>query len=144
MALTNQITVLTQYIVDRLTTSKTSLGLKDIFYGDQELIPRYPAVAVDSVSKERELAGLPFRTDNNFTILLLVYHAQISNTAVTRKSCDEFAEAIELNLHDDTTMGGNVIHGYVTMMESGFAVRGGSQLRATRITWSGYSKTNIG
>jgi len=134
----------TQAIVDLLKEHQDDLGLKDVWYGDQELIPRTPAVAVESGSKTRELTGAPDVTTNRFTVFVLTYMAKIQDVQTTRKMADQLAEAIELLLHDDTTIGGLVIFGMCTSVEPGYAIRGGTLMRAARITWEGFTKLRMG
>lgn len=136
-------TVVSQYIYDLLNTNtnKAALGLEGVFDGDQSLIPSTPAVCVLMGNYSRELTGAPFRTDNVFTIYLMVYHAKVQDTQLTQRECMAFAESIMKFLHTDKTMGGNVIHGFVTGMEPGQAPMGKTMAHVTRITWSGLTKT---
>lgn len=140
MPLSDQPSVVNQFIVD-LLKGEPLLQLEDVFFGDQQLIPKTPSVAVEPGPMARELTGLPFRTDNTFTVFLIIYHSKVQGSQITRKECLEYAEAIMALLHTNKTMGDNVIHGYVTSIDPGYATRGGTLMMSTRLTWSGLSKT---
>lgn len=141
----DRFTPVVQAVYDLLTNSKVALGLQDVWYGDQNLIPRYPAVAVEAGPFTRQLAGIggKGRTDNQIRVLLLVYSAKIADVQTTRKATDILSETIMDKLHEDITMGNTVIHGFVTAIEPGYATRGGTLMRTTRITWEGFTKTGI-
>jgi hypothetical protein len=121
-----------------------ALGLQDVWYGDQEMVPRTPAVAVEPGSKARVIAGTSRSTENRLTVYLMVYVAKIQDVQATRKTTDQIAEAIEVHLHNDPTLGGLVIFSMVSSVESGYAIRGGTLMRSARMTWEGLSKTRIG
>lgn len=145
MANTDRLSVVSNYIYDLLTTNKTALGLQDVFFGDQQKVPRTPAVAVEPGVYTRELSGLggKGRTDNNFTVYVLVYVSNIRDEQLNNKDVITLSEAIMDKLHLDVTMSGNVIHGRVTSIEPGYASRGGALMRFGRITWEGLTKTLI-
>lgn len=145
VALTESSPVLTDYIYNMLNAPamKTSLGVKDVWYGDQTKVPQVPCLVVESGTSRRTLTGAPSRTDINFVVHVTVYHAAISDTQANRRACDTLARAVEAQLHSDKQMGGNVIHGFCTSIEPGFAFKGGALMHATRVTWEGLSKVMI-
>jgi hypothetical protein len=53
------------------------------------------------------------------------------------------AEEIVDLLHQDTTMGGIIIHGFVTDWIPGVAFKATSQYRAVQLNFAGITKTNI-
>lgn len=118
---------------------------KHITYGDQQKIPATPFLTVESGPKVRELTGIggKGRTDNRFTVFILCYISAIRSVQLNREDADTFAEAVELILHSDVTLGGLVVHGYVTSIEPGYATRSGELMRVARITWQGLTKTLI-
>lgn len=138
---TENFSLVGEFIQDLLQET-TSLGLQDVFYGDQELIPRTPAVAVETGIFTRQLDGIPYRTKNVFRIYLLVYFAKVQDVQVTRLQCDQKAEQIMRTLHQNKTMGGLVISGHVTAIEPGYTYRGRALMRSARITWEGLTKNN--
>lgn len=141
---TQSLETVTQAFVDLLNLNKVTLGLTDVWYGDQEMIPRTPAAAVESGQKTRELSGAPDVTTNRFTVFILVYMAKIQDVQTTRKAADQLAESIEALVHQDNTLGGLVIFGMCTSVEPGYAIRGGTLMRAARITWEGFTKLRMG
>lgn len=150
MTQTQSLSTLAQYMVDLIKqpANLATLSIPDaamVFYGDQQMVPRTPAVAVEPGALTRSLSGkgASGRTDNVFTIYLMAYLAKISSNQAVRKQSDELAERLVNILHSDRTMGGLVIHGFVTSLESGFAVRGGTLMRTARLTWQGLTKTLI-
>ena len=145
MAIADRLSTVADYINTLLNTNKVTLGLQDVFYGDQEKIPRTPAVAVETGVYTRELSGIggKGRTDNKFTVYILVYNNRIRDEQLNRKDVLTLSEAIMDVLHSDVTMGGNVIHGHVTAIEPGYAIRQNVLMRMARITWEGLTKTII-
>lgn len=126
-----------------LENAGNGLGFLDVYYGDQELIPRTPAATVEPGGIRSELAGAPALALNNIPISIMIYHAGVKNTQVTRKECDQKAMLVRGVLHNDLHLGGLVIHGYCTNIESGYAQRSNTLFRATRITWEGTSKVRL-
>lgn len=148
MPQTDRIEVVTQAIVDLLKANNASLQNVldgDIYYGDQQKYPRTPAIGVESGSLIRELDGRGGKgvTLNTFQVFCLCYISKVQSVQVSRKEADDFAGDVADVLHSDITLGGLVIHGYVTRIEPGFSIRGGELMRAARVTWQGISKTII-
>lgn len=150
MPLSDRLTPIVLNTVDllRQPANLASLGIReqgDVFYGDQMLIPRTPAVCVEAGPLNRELSGIggKGRTTNTITVFLLCYIARIQDMQLTRREADEFAEKIMDILHQDVTRSGLVVHGFVTGIEPGYATRGDTNMRAARITWTGMTKTGI-
>lgn len=139
---TDSLEEIVTHIVDFLE-NKTELGLQDVYYGDQTVIPRTPCLAVEGVEKVRELKGIPFQTENTFQVSLLLYHAKVQSNEMTRKQCDAHAHEVEAALHEDVTFEGLVIWGFVRRIESGYATRGGNLMYASRLTWEGLTKTGV-
>lgn len=151
--ITDSVDTVTQYVVDKIkiaatahdivTTSGVTLDSADIYYGDQEKFPRSPSVCVDPGSRTRTLQGVSYRTDNNFSIYILVYHAKIQDNQQTRKEVQQLSEQIETLLHADPTLGGYVVHCFCGLNESGYVYRQNTMYRTCRITFDVYSKTRL-
>ncbi len=139
---TENFSVVATYIQDLLAETE-SLQLTDVFYGDQELIPRTPAACVESGLYSRQYAGVPLRTENEIIVNILVYFAKIQDVQVTRLQCDQKAEDIMRVLHANVTMGGLVINGWVSSIEPGYSMRNKVLMRSARITWTGKTKTMV-
>jgi hypothetical protein len=132
-------------MIDKLTAAKGALGLEDIWYGDQDLYPRQPCIAVEPVSVDRTLAGASLHgtTENQFQLFLYIVHGTVKDVMQNRRDADELCKNVELLLHGDLSLGGTVIHGFVTRNEPGQAARG-SLLAVTRLTWEALTKTLLG
>jgi hypothetical protein len=134
---TDKLTVYTQALVDKFTANAVSLGIQDVFYGDQNKVPRSPAVCVEPNDKGRDLVGAPRYTETILSVYVIIYHAVVQDEQVTRKQADLFAEAVEDLIHLDPQLGGLVIHCMVTSSQSGYAVKARSLFRATRMIVEG-------
>jgi hypothetical protein len=150
--ITDSMDTVAQYVVDKLKTNYAALtsmvdgevgSSDDVYYGDQELMPRTPSICVDPGTEQRTLQGVSFRTDNNFVVYIYVYHAKIQDNQLTRKEVQQVSEAIATLLHQDPQLGGLVIHSYVALNESGYTYRGKTMYRTNRLTFEPYSKTRL-
>lgn len=142
---TDRFSPVIEYIFDKLKENQVSLQLQDVYYGDQNMIPRTPAACVDPGNFTKELSGIggKGRTDNSTTVYIMVYIARVSDMQAARKEINELSEKIMDVLHEDVTLGGLVVHGLVTSIEPGYATRGQVTMRAARITWQGLTRTLI-
>ena len=151
-SITDSVDLITQYIVDKIKANYISLtsvvsgevgSANDVFYGDQEKFQHTPSICVDPGNRQRSLMGVSYRTDNNFAIYILVYHAKLQDNQVTRKEAQQVSEAIETLLHADPQLGGLVIHSFCALNESGYVYRQSTMYRTNRITFEPYSKTRL-
>jgi hypothetical protein len=150
-SITDSVDTVTQYVIDKLkanaallkSSTNVVVDAADIYYGDQEKFPRTPSICVDPGNRRRDLQGVSFRTDNNFTLYIYVYHSKLQDNQLTRKEAQQISEAIETLLHGDPQLGGNVIHSYCTLNESGYVYRQNTMYRTNRITFEPYSKTRL-
>jgi hypothetical protein len=124
---------------------KATIQVEDVFYGDQELIPRFRALCVEPSEVTRELAGVGAggQTLNTFTVLMYLYHGPYHNSQQNRQENEHAAALVQTALHDNLDLGGTVIHGFVVRGESGAANRG-SLLAVHRLVWQGINKTLLG
>lgn len=157
MLTTDDFVAIAEYIVGQLRTDFAQVTTTDqaitlwadaIFYGDQHKIPKAPTLCVEPGPYLASLIGasasLP-RKDNTIQLIFMLYHGKIQDVQLTRQQCDELARSLMKYLDSQrTTMGGRVIFGHVISIEPGYAVRGGDELRAARITWEGKSRTTVG
>ncbi len=145
---TDSLVAVTDAIIAKIESKIVLLGLAsvaDVTYGDQQKIPRTPFVTVESGPKTRELTGIggKGRTDNRFTVFILGYISNIRTIQTNRREADLFGEQLELYLHEDVTLGGLIIHGFVTSIEPGYSTRSGELMRVVRLTYQGLTKTLI-
>ena len=126
--------VMAKYIQSLIETNKAGLNISDVYYGDQEKIPRVPTACVDTGSKRRELSGAPRRTTVDMETYVLVYTGAVASQTANREQDDQIAEAVEDLIHQDATMGGLVIDSLVSGIEFGYALRNNSLFRTARLT----------
>jgi hypothetical protein len=140
--LTKNLTDITQAVVDLLEADQ-SLGLKKVWYGDQDRVPFTPCATVESGPMESQLTATGFFTTHEVTIYVMLYFAKITSQSELKKEADEWAEKVRDTIHKNKTLNGIVIHGNVTLIEPGIARRGGAKLRGTRMTVRYLSRTQI-
>lgn len=133
--LTDKVSVVATKLLDLLEENKVSLGLLDVWYGDQDKLPRQPAACVEAGSKSRDLNGVPRRTQVIMEVFVIVYHERVSDAEENQRKSELLSEAVEDLLHQDSALDGLVIHSMVTSNEPGYVVRGGAQVKASRLTF---------
>ncbi len=131
------------YVHTKLTDDKFTLGLEDVWLGDQTKLPRTPSVAVEPGESRRELNGAPRRTENTFILYLMIYHNKLQDSQVTRLEAQQFSEVVESFIHADPRLGGLVIHSLVTANESGYANRENTLLVTNRLTLEARDQTQL-
>lgn len=148
MTVTENTSVLGQYIKNLIDTNKVTLGVKQVLYGNQNDIPFSPTVVVTPGIKRRELRGVSApggRTFNVMNVFVTIMTSKVGDENTERLKTDQLAEAVEKLLHQDTTMGGLLIHGFVqewTPTEAFFQQTQG-QFRTVRMTFVGTSETYL-
>jgi len=126
-----------------LNTRIVELGIKKVWYGNDNLIPETPAINLVPTLKRRVIAGTGAMTENTINVNITIFHSRLENPQVTRKECDALAEQVEGVLHENKHLDGLVIFSYVSEMEPGVASRNNVMMRATRLGWTASSKTRI-
>jgi hypothetical protein len=133
----------------KFEANKVSLGLADVFYGDQKQIPRTPALCIEPDGKKRDLSGAPRRTENTFGIYFLLYVSTVASVETNARDALVLGETIETFLHQDPTCHTApaqplVVHGYCVEVEPGYRTRGDTLYRACRIKYEAINKTCLG
>lgn len=136
MALTTRYSVFAQYVKDQLETKKTDLGLNRVIYGDQDKLPPGTVVCVEPNRKLIELNGVPRKTLITIELFVMVYIGVIQITDDNRKAADDKIEDIEDYLNELNTLEDQAIHSFVSSIESGFATKNGTLVRASRLTFT--------
>lgn len=130
--------VIVRYQVDLLRAHQAELGLKEVYYGDQEKIPDFPSVGVEGFPKQRRIIGT-----HQFEVTLrtgiYLYHGALQASYTTKEEADLLVEAIEDTLHADYTLDGLVVFGYVTRTAPGFAMKD-VMVRTVRLEWESTSR----
>jgi len=139
----SDLSIITQAIVDLLAGDST-LGLSKVYYGDQAGIPQVPSATVEAGTAERSYNQTGLQTNRTVPVIIVIYHGKVADVQSIKKSLDQYAQAVENKLHEDSTLGGLVISGIVTSIEPGIAAVGKSQYLAHRLTWEGLIKERIG
>lgn len=131
------------YVYNLLNDNKVALGLGYVGYGDQELLPQYPAAIVTPGPEQTAIhATRQFR--NDFALEIWVLHANLAASRKTRTKEDlELVTAVKDKLHEYKTLGDNIVFGHVTARTPGVLyMRGDGEstnpVITTRIVWQGF------
>lgn len=146
MTHTDKGTVVAQYIRTTINTNKVALGIDQVLYGEQNNIPGGITAVVMCAMKNRQLQRVAFPgagTRNYMRTLITIYCNKTGDEGTLSLETDQVAEAVEHLLHQDTTLGGNVIHGFVETIDPGYRFKTGSMFRATQLTHVSNTKTNL-
>ena len=146
MAHTYKVTVLAQAIMNKIDANKDFLQIDEVYYGDQQNLPAGKCVAVWPAYKRRPLAGVQGPggyADNMMEVNIMVYYSVLETEAEARLAADQLSEDIEDLLHQDTTMGGILIHGWCDEWIPGEVFRDNSMFRTVRLHYFGRTKTGI-
>lgn len=143
--LTDKLSPVVEAIYDLSLTNREVLGLEDVWFGDQELIPRFPALAIEPgvLTKSLYGGGLNGKTENKFTVYGILYLQRVSDVQETKKEVTKQAEDIMDLWTSDSTLGGLLTFSFVSAIEPGYSMRKQSLLRAARIVWEGTNVTPI-
>ena len=143
---TSRGTVVAKAIMQIIEANMAALDLKAVYYGNHVMIPKTPAVVVNLQPKNRTLAGVVApggRTMNDISLTIDVHSSKVGEESANRMEHDELAEEIEILLHQDTTLGGIIVHGYVTVFDPGETMFQDSEFRTVRLTYNAQTKTNL-
>jgi hypothetical protein len=144
---TDQDEVVAEAILALLEANKITLLLDDVLYGNHNLIPNGSAAVVQAMGKRRVLAGATApggRTLNELMVQIELHWSKVGDEATERRACDARASALETLIHQDTTLGGIIIHGFITEVDRGetrFVNNG--MFRTVRMAFTGQSKTYL-
>jgi hypothetical protein len=140
---TDSADVIATYIYDMLEANTSALVIQDVWYGDQELLPRTPAVCVNPGTKKRQFQGATFRTLNDIETYVLVYFGKIQDVQANLHGATQLADSIETLVHSDLTLGGNVIAVLCTQNEPGMINKAGVWMMGARLTFQSMTKTTF-
>lgn len=147
MAHTALTSVLAEAIFDKINDNKSTLGIRAVYYGNHNMVPDSPAAVVIPGRKNRSLAGVSApggRTMNELNVVVDILTQNVKDgESLARLEIDQLAESVETLLHQDTTMGGIIIHGYVTTWDPGVQFINSSQFRVVRMSYLGITKTYL-
>lgn len=144
---TDDDTVVALYIFNLITTNMVALQLNDVLYGNHNNIPSASAAVVTSGGKLRSVVGVQApggRSENQLVVQIALHWSKVGDEATERQAADDRATALEQLLHEDTTMGGLVIHGFVEDVNRGESqMANNSMFRSVVMTWRGKTRTAI-
>lgn len=150
----------TQALFDILVAAAPDLGIAqnddgvyDIYYGDQQNIPRSPAITIEPAPMRRALktssAPYPGMT-NTFNAIIMCYLYNLGgDTEVLDKDKDLLLDQIQDVLHADFMLSGSpgtptpglIIFGFCESIDPGYTQRGGQLMRCGRISWTGMNRS---
>lgn len=133
---------ITQKIYDILEAHKEPLGLEDVWYGPQTLMPNFPCVTVERRPKARAFNGTR-RWDLTFSVGITLFHGRVQEAQLTRQENEGHAYQLEkFMMKDDAmlTLDGMVIFGFITSVEPGLLAQREVMYAATRLIWTGSSR----
>lgn len=143
MPLTWKLTPVCDYLLTLIETNMVSLGVKAVFYGDQERLPVTPTVCIEPDQSENELKAARRFVGTTIRVYILIYHSKISSVETNRRGSDLMAEAIADLIHTEPTLAGLVIHGFVKNISSGYVNRERTVVRTSRITYEALSQAQL-
>ena len=142
MALTDNVSTVTQYLVDQLT-AESSLGFTNVYFGDEDIIPSVPCASVEPGTLQRELIEARRFVQAQMEFYITVYVGRLENRSTNLKNALLKAEATRDRLDTYQTCGDIVIFSYCSALEVGTAVRGNNLLSAARITYNAISQVQL-
>jgi hypothetical protein len=139
------ITEILDYLHDRIDNNKTALGLKHISYGDEQLLPEYPALVLTAERPTQTRQHATRQWYRSFFCDLWLFHAKLSVSRRVRTREDiELARKLEKFLNADRTLGDHIIFGFVTDLQPIVIGRitstKGNAVIATRLSWQGENR----
>jgi hypothetical protein len=116
--------------------ANTGIQAADVWQGDQQNIPRSPAVCVEPGPQRRELIGAMRQTAVNTDIILMVYVGKVQDVEINQRDAVDAGQKVQDVLHEHSTVGGMAIHSFVTDLDPGYATRAGDLWRAVRLVFN--------
>lgn len=134
------------YLHNRIDNNKTELGLKYITYGDEQLLPEYPALVLTAERPTNTELHATRQYRRVFYADLWVFHARLSTSRRVRTREDiELARRLEVFLNADRTCDGHVIQCWVESMQpivigTSVSSQKANAVIGTRLMWQGQNR----
>src|SRR5512139_129945 len=93
--LTDSAEVFLEKVYDILNTTKPITGLQDVWYGDQDRLPRTPCAAIEPGPKRRQYNGVPRKYQVDLASYILVYSNKVQDSQENEREAVRAAELIE-------------------------------------------------
>jgi hypothetical protein len=130
-------------IFNTIQAQATPLGINVMYYGDQGILDKTPAVCVSPGNKSREFQGASLMTENLIETYVYVYYGKIQDVQANLHAAQALADAIEPVVHADQTLGGLTIWVLCQQNEPGMINKMGSLMMGNRMTFQSRSKTRL-
>lgn len=142
------------YVHDYIEGKAEQIGLKFVGYGEERLIPEYPAIMITAGPVTREIHGT-HTFQLTFLLEMWVYHARISDSHRIRTRDDlRLVTAVRdimhanLRLYRDideaTPVDPQIVFGHISAEDPAFINRGkGEGVVGSRIEWTGTSQSRF-
>jgi hypothetical protein len=145
MLLTDSAEVVATYILNKFKdpTVMTNLQLQDAWYGDQDLMPRTPAICITPGVTKREFRGATFRTLNTIETYALIYWGKITDIQVNLHNAQNLADLAVHTVHSDLTLGGLVTAVLCTECDPGLINKAGVWMMGARLSFESISTTTF-
>lgn len=144
---TDDDTILATAIRDLINANKNDFGIDDVLYGYHIMIPRASAVIVQAAGYIKNLVGVQGpggRADNQLNVGIDVHISAVGDEETERRKVDDLSKLITTLLHEDTTVGGIIIHGFVNGATRGNTIMANnSMFRTVQMTFVGRTRTLI-
>lgn len=143
VAPSDRLDVVTNAVYQTVLTNKTPLGLQDVWFGEQNKIPRLPAVCVMGDTRQREDRGAPRLVTNTFSVRCDLYVVKVEPTESMHQQVLTLADDLEVVLHADLTFDGVVLGSLVRSSEIGIADKSGTRYHTARLTLELVNRTML-
>lgn len=130
---------------------KETFFIKDVWFGDQAMIPHTPAICVEPGVERRLLEGIPDMTRMEIDTTFLVYHSIVGREQQqAKKDSIAFAKNIQHYLHanhlilmskDGTRQ--LTIHSFCTDFDPGYSYKPRTLYNAVQMTWTNITKVSL-
>lgn len=144
MAHTDDDVVVAEFLYNLILTNKVTLSLDEVYYGNHNMIPVGKAAVITAAGKSRVLSGVGGprgQFTNTLNVLIAVHLSKVGDEATERRAVDAIATEVEKLVHQDVTLGGIIIHGFIGEVSRGESpMANGSMFRSVLMSYSGTTK----
>lgn len=147
---TYKASLVTQEMLKFVNSQARSLGVRVVYYGDQDIITDAPAICVVPAVKRKMWTATGNRVDVEFELSLLVYSTSITKSIDDiQKGCDDLTEDLEdlLDIESSpaqnggTQLSGLITQGQCSGIEFGYRRFNDKLVRMNRIIWQGSARS---
>ena len=143
-AYTDSIDVVASYILSLLKASATTLGVepaRGFYYGEQELIPTTPGICVVPGAEADVYDGVGGRPVMiTFLTYVVLYVDVLQDIQLNTHQAAQLSTLVKHVVHADKNLGGNVLDCLCIQVEPGYALKKGSLMAASRLTFRSRAK----